>query len=304
MAGTATVTGEEDLRPLVRWTADEPDPPRVLLRCEHDTSPVSAPSGATVVRLGGCAGGLTAASYLEVVAAGAAHLGVLTSGCPGAGRVENEVGEADRLLGAWPGHARVRCEVPQHDWRRAQLYDIHRLPVSRRSLFTFAPATPRWAADISAGERERVLAAMRRLAGTEIPPALRGLAAPAADLVAAGCSACGVCVRACPSGALRLDRGEPDGVGAFTLVSSAARCDDCGRCVSLCPSQVLVKRGQASWARLVENALTTVGTGESRRCVSCGASFVDDSPGDRCPLCAFRLDHPFGSHLPMPAHEH
>lgn len=300
-SAAAAATGEDDLGPLVRWTADEPEPPRILLRCEHDASPVTAPPGAMVVHLGGCAGALTAASYLEVVAAGAAGLGVLVSGCPALDRVEREVEAADRLLGVWPDCPMVRCEAPRQDWRRAQVHDIHRLPVSRRGLLTFALPAPRWAAGVSAGERARLLAVLRRLSGTGIPPALRSLAAGAADLVAPACSACGVCVRACPNGALRLDRAEAAPGGEFTLVSAVAKCDDCGRCVALCPSHTLAKRGQADWAQLLEGRLATVGAGSARRCMSCGATFVDSGSADRCPLCAFRLANPFGSYLPASA---
>jgi ferredoxin len=105
-------------------------------------------------------------------------------------------------------------------------------------------------------------------------------------------------VRACPTGALRLDQpGSP--AGTFALLSSVSLCLDCGRCVALCPSGVLTRTGQVDWARLVDDTSETVGTGSVRQCEICGGNFAHGEPSRYCPPCRFRIEHPFGSRSPQ-----
>ena len=61
------------------------------------------------------------------------------------------------------------------------------------------------------------------------------------------CTACGLCERACPSGAIRMRRGRP----AWNLACSA-----CNRCINICPERAI----QTSNARLVLVLGTNVAT--------------------------------------------
>lgn len=97
----------DNLTALLRWLGDQATGSRVELVCAHERRPVRAPSDVFVVRLDGCAGELSAASYLELAAAGAAVV-VSTAQCPQAERTATSVAAANRLLGTWPGAPRER----------------------------------------------------------------------------------------------------------------------------------------------------------------------------------------------------
>lgn len=295
-----TNNDKDDLTSLLRWLADQPDRPNVGLVCSHEAGPVWAPSDALVVRLDGCAAELSAASYLEAAAGGVAQLTVLASVCPRVERIGTTIAEANRLLSAYPGVRLVVCKTErERRHRRAHVYDMHRLPVSRRRLLFLARLDHSWVPDVCAEQRARSLAALRHLASNGVSPsATHELPAPSAALVATECTACGVCVRACPTGALRLDQTDSD-AGAFTLKSLVSRCVDCGRCVALCPSGVLVRTGQVDWAQLLDDTFETVATGSVRRCAHCGGNFADSEASQYCPPCLFRMENPFGSRGPV-----
>lgn len=287
----------DDLTALLRWLGDQAMGSRVELVCAHERRPLRAPSDVFVVRLDGCAGELSAASYLELAAAGAAVV-VPTTKCPQAERTATSVAAANRLLGAWPGTPRISAEIDeQQRSRRARVYELKRLPLSRRRLLFLGGLDHCWVPDVHLDQRSRVVAALQCLNRRGwAPSATEEPLWPCASLEATGCTACGVCVRVCPTGALTLQQGD-SGSGLFALEHKASRCDDCGRCVALCPTSALIRTGQGNWASLLDETSRTLATGAVRRCARCGASFAEPDPGRYCPPCAFRLANPFGSRL-------
>lgn len=142
-------------------------------------------------------------------------------------------------------------------------------------------------------EHERELFALELLAGGAIPPAIRSLPATSATLSASGCTACGVCTRACPEGALAIERSED----AFTLREAVRACIDCGECVRLCPENVLGRTGSASWGDVVDDRSIVVEQGPARTCARCRANFRPTGDEEHCPTCIFRLANPFGSQM-------
>jgi ferredoxin len=177
------------------------------------------------------------------------------------------------------------------------VYALGRLPVSRRRLLMLRHLDHCWIPEVTAEQRTRMLAALRQLCGKEPAPGLREMAAPCALLSAQDCTACGVCVRACPTKALSIERSDT-APGAFALKSLLSRCDDCGRCVALCPPAVLVRLGQVDYARLLDESAHTVTSNRARLCAHCGGSFAASSSARWCPPCSFRLENPFGSRRP------
>lgn len=300
-AAAGTTRPDDDLSPLLRWLGDQPDARKVWLVCRDGARSVHAPPEVTVVRLPGCAGELTAASYLEAAAAGATlglELKVLVCSCPQAWRIGASVALASTLLAAWPGGPTVSCNAAEKGHRRARVNDISRLALSRRRLLMLSRLDHVWMPDVKRDQRCRTLAALRCLR-TKLgsPEALSELDAPSALLVAAGCTACGVCVRACPSGALCIHQAGT-GAGGFALSVSLASCVDCDRCLELCPSGTLTKIGQAAWARLIDDESEVVAVGSTDRCSHCGGVFAGGAGGSLCPLCRFKMENPFGSRMP------
>lgn len=123
--------------------------------------------------------------------------------------------------------------------------------------------------------------------------ALDGQGCPMGSVALAGtCTACGACVSACASGALRLHR---DAVAA-TLLARPDLCSACGACAAACPEQVLgVRRGVGPG--IPAGAETVLARDTAVSCRRCGAplgtlAFLARSrPGaDRlCASCAAPL---------------
>jgi hypothetical protein len=150
----------DDLTALLRWLGDQATGSRVELVCAHERGSVRAASDVFVVRLDGCVGELSAASYLELVAAGAAVV-VRTAQCPEAERTATSVAAANRLLGAWPDAPRVNAWTDeQRRHRRARVYELGQLPLSRRRLLFFARLDNLWMPEVNLDQKSRVVVAL------------------------------------------------------------------------------------------------------------------------------------------------
>lgn len=112
-------------------------------------------------------------------------------------------------------------------------------------------------------------------------------------LGATGCTACGVCVQACPHHALELRH---DASGS-QLWQNAQECRGEQRCVQLCPVQALWVQGPMRLVDVLDEPQRRLGVVSSARCVRCGAPHPA-SEGNTCQVCAYRLAHPFGSTMP------
>lgn len=119
-------------------------------------------------------------------------------------------------------------------------------------------------------------------------------------LTTEGCVACGVCVQACPTGALQMHI-----VGGISeLFQDGDLCRGQRKCVELCPHDVLKATGTADAAQVAEAPVTTLAQVDVVVCPKCQAPHPA-SEGSLCKLCAFRQRSPFGSVLPpgVPLHQ-
>lgn len=167
----------------------------------------------------------------------------------------------------------------------------------------FARPDPSAAPDAHASEHARLVAAMTTLlAGAPRPADPPG---PGILLRAGrgerqtGCTACRVCVSTCPEGALDL-RLRDD---VATLSLAPARCSGCRLCLDACPEDVLTLWRPARWSEQLQGeAAIPLATVHTSVCDRCGVRFAGRAD-DVCEVCAFRIDRPFGSHLPPAARE-
>lgn len=285
-------------RALLRWLAAHDTPERVLLACTDAPVPRVA-RRTVVVRLEGCVRDVGVGLPAQLLASGVGAVEVLP--CPAAPE------EAAAHVAAWaavlpdgvapftaPRRARVRPEV----------LVLGQIPLPRRTLLGLGlrDTTP---LDLDLDDAGRTLEALRMLeaSGRAVPrgapaePAetagAPAAAAAAARLLVDGCTACGVCVRACPHDALVLDHAD----GVSTLTHLREQCRSELECVRLCPVDAYSTTGPLPLAELLEEPVVTLAQLRTAACERCGARHPADE-GALCTTCRYREGNAFGSALP------
>ncbi len=246
-------------RRLLAWAAaTRPD---IVLLCDHSAAP-RLPRTHTPLRLNSCVGELPDYMVPELLVAGAASVALACT-------ARTEVLDALPLASMPEGPVLLAAaEVPADE-----------APLPRRALLGAAPAV---AIDTDASADVRLADALRALGVGYDRPTM------ANDLHSDGCTACGVCVLACPDGALSLV-----GEGTTALVHDRTACTSCQRCVRLCPPSVLSSAGAVSLRTLTNVPQVTLEAVPTAHCAKCGQLFRSSEPG-LCPTCAFRRAQPFG----------
>ncbi len=98
--------------------------------------------------------------------------------------------------------------------------------------------------------------------------------------IAPGCTACEVCARACPTGALQI---EESGAG-WALTFKFARCVACGLCLEACQPRVLRYANAMNNLAAAREAVTLHALGK-QRCGRCDRFFISPQPEELCPVC-------------------
>ncbi|AQP45227.1 4Fe-4S binding protein [Tessaracoccus flavus] len=159
-------------------------------------------------------------------------------------------------------------------------------PARRRALFGLGSTTPAPSGTLA----ERLAAALSRL------PLTLEAESPAARLrITRDCTACGLCARSCPHGALGF--AVVEGVAAIHHKLDACQGD--GTCVAVCPEDAIVRDGTHRWAEVRDHPVVEVTALPVLRCGKCNAPFADnsDTPSALCPVCRVTAAEPFGVHL-------
>lgn len=199
--------------------------------------------------------------------------------------------------------------------------------IQRRALFGLSKSSPtpqRWTPDVAATSHQRLRAALRELGAntasaveathvtSPVPPDSNAGAAtssavasehhdepmgPGILLAAAGCTAQGQCVQACPQEALQLvTEGETS-----TLTFDVSRCDGCRRCIDFCDANALHAHAAAPWSAVLEGEPKMLASITTRRCERCRVAFAPSGDETLCAVCTARRANPFGSSLPPEA---
>ena len=164
------VSEHDDLTALLRWLGDQATGSRVELVCAHDPSPVRAHRTSSW-----CASTAVPASCRWLLTwsslpPGAAVV-VRTAQCPQAERTAASVAAANRFLGVWPDAPRLSERTDeQRRHRRARVYDLGRLPLSRRRLLFFAQLDNSWMPEVKLAQRSRVVVAAAVLEPQRLGP--------------------------------------------------------------------------------------------------------------------------------------
>lgn len=314
---SAARDGEPDhaavLLPLLDWTSRQPEEVDLELACSEHPDPGQGPRGRTVVVLPFCLEQLAPHLLLELLVVGADSVTAAIDGCAASGVVGDRYRPLVALL-AQLGHAdRLRFrESSARGWRRPVL-SATSMPVSRRQLFFLPEEARRPLPDTTATAHQRLVAAVQVLAGEAPDPTEAATPVPdgpALHLTSRGCTACGVCVLACPERALSIEAESTDDVAAYTQATDQpvpgvattlwlrpSSCSGCHGCVDLCPTGALSEHGHHDWSVLLDERWATLETFATVLCRRCGGRFPAGG-GELCPVCAFRSAEPFGTTLP------
>lgn len=292
---------DDPTRRLLDWLSSLDPPSLALLACGHaDLPPI--PAEAVGIRAGCLVdGGISLPA--QILASGIVAIEVVE--CPRRSaesqRQLKEWGEL--LVGIGPAIKRPR---PGFRSRRGPVFDLTAPGLSRRTILGLT-AGQGSSAD-PADDAARAIEALRILGdqGRTRPPRPAEPAAdapspevpadadhPAVALVAGACTACGVCVQACPHGALELLT-----TGSVTVLRHHA--DTCRAelsCVRLCPPGVLTAGGRLPLTELAQSPVTELATVITSRCQRCGTRHPA-AAGALCAVCDARAGNAFGSFVP------
>lgn len=349
------LTVSEGLESVLRWVARQEEGLGLELVCAEFPDPERGDRTRAVIRMSTCVAQVPAHEILEVLTAGA---GTVVVRCPdpagsaghvlpaarvlvSAGvdrlRIEDVAGTSalaaseptettspettppgtPRSKRKGPGASRTRGRIRKPVIR--EVLDAGQMPIPRRQVLGLGAGPMRDLPDQFQSGPRRLNAALAALLPAA-DPALDALNA-SVQLAAPGCTACNVCVRACPTDALSLrsfgappdvpddvlsgSRGsgsDPAAPLVTTLLQDPAACDGCGICVQMCPENVLEIRDRWDWSTVLAAAegqdLKPVVSLTTSTCARCGTRFPTTDPGSLCPVCTFRRANPFSSRMP------
>ncbi|MFT3944265.1 MAG: 4Fe-4S binding protein [Ancrocorticia sp.] len=258
---------------LLRWILAHDLPTKVILTCAHARELDPAKSELGVV-LQGCISHAPIGLPAQILACGVSR--VEWRPC-----LDDPAGYA-RIVDIWCGLTPdlVGEMVPgKKHFRHGDVIDLAAVPLPRRVLFGAADEGPLNLAD---DDQARTLAALRHLRErgwiseiADIPAAAAGI-----RLHVSGCTACNVCVQACPHGALELRAAVgATGQTLHSLIQNTERCRSCQACVRFCPVQAITAGAQHRFNDVLEGRRDLLTQVVTRSCTRCGAVYPGGGAG-------------------------
>ncbi|MBX3083628.1 MAG: 4Fe-4S binding protein [Anaerolineae bacterium] len=308
---TGALDGADGVYRLLYCASQLVDRENLEIACAHHPDPaVGEAKPDAVITTNTCLAALGASAYLALIAQDVRRLTVRLDACDqcplacNKPEIETAIQQAQTILSTLDNRARIEPVTAVKRSSRRSVLSVMNPPVSRRSFFqslTHQPAKgidPLFSADTpqlesiesAPRERRRLISVLRELA-TNPPDTPLTIDGFAQFSVSEACTACDLCVRVCPSGALQLNQDDV----SFALTFSPADCTDCGLCLKFCAADALHRTGTPSLAALIASEPQTLRTGRLVRCKKCASLFAASSEAQLCPACAFRKNNPFGS---------
>ncbi len=291
--------------------------PHLELVCaRHAQAGLGCRAGVTAIRVHGCLAGLGAGALLTLAAMGLESVTLRTDACAGCAwgklhaRLEEQIAEARQLLSAW-GKADLLAAAPTlEDPQERPLWDAHNPPLSRRDLFRLASRQGLTSlgralepAHTGAGrqpgrDHRRTQRAVEQLSPAS---ALHDPLLPAGKYawleISEACTACGVCGRACPTGALAFST-DPEET-KFQLTFAPQACTACELCAHVCAPDAIRLRPAPSMQQVFGAAAApALRQGALAHCEVCKSVYAAAPDTFVCPACSFRRKSPFGSRIP------
>jgi ferredoxin len=314
------VYAAKDPVPALLKCAAQVEARAIELVCEsHPNAELNLPGSEATIRVRGCLAGLGAGAYLALIALGLERIIARTDACTQCpwgslqSRVEVQIGQAQRLLEPWGRSGSVTCAAPASigGLPGRPVWDANNPPLSRRALLRLA-SQESWLAAARvmsfqdskvadsrlSPERRRVVAALAHLSAQKPArdiPSLESLGF--ADVsIAANCTACGVCARACPTGALQFQQEDN---ASYQLTFFPPACIGCEICIHVCAVDAITVGHQPSFEYVFGTDKPGVlYEGKLVRCRRCNMLMAAQLDSRLCPACEFRRENPFGSAMP------
>lgn len=308
---TGAFEGYDGVHRLLLCVSQIVDKARVELACSQHPAPHMGARGVdAVVRTTGCLAALGPSAYGGLIALGVEHVSARLDACADCPLAAHETLIREQIAGAQalPGvGARVTAAEPVDRPVKRPHYDVKDPPVSRRGLLGLVTGQvtraddllPRDAPQVEDGrsaprERRRLLNVLRHVPQSDplAPVPLAGVAflKPSGD-----CTACEVCARVCPTGALTIEKDDD----RFRLRFAVGQCTACNLCVDLCDANALAwDDSAATVSEMLDPEPINLHVNTLHKCKKCGARFAGEPDNGLCPVCAFRRKNPFASVLP------
>lgn len=159
-------------------------------------------------------------------------------------------------------------------WRQLLLYRVKQFYTD-----TEDPEAPEERKDPSAGSSGNPT--VKSKSGAPVP-ALRWTI----PQFSASCTACGICMRMCPSGALLRAPG-PEGSARFYMALLPHKCTGCGLCSRVCPVQGMLAPSPVRLSPVDRPILHAVA---AKSCSRCREPVPADSGSDLCDRCRAELE--------------
>jgi ferredoxin len=311
-------TGDNGVATLLAFVAGQEKRAIVELACALNPDKAQGPPQANlVVNTGACLAALGSSAIMALTALGVAHLILRVDFCQSCPLAQSRA-EIDRSIAQVTSLVRTDeslgppvtlLDTPRPDWPKRSVAAVKAPPRSRRDFLralTTTTETPKAVRQLMLlekpeGEKQPPTERRRLLKALQSIPAERLQSGPLelfqSTLLVADdrCTACGVCARACPTGALRFIADDND---HYLLSLAVGDCTDCGVCRNLCEPDALQKTGTPTLEDWLAEEPHIVRSGQLKRCKKCGTGYDSRSDSDYCQVCDFRLQNPFGSHLP------
>jgi ferredoxin len=272
----------------------------------------------TAIRVKGCLAGIGSGGFLALLALGLGEVIVrddACSGCPWGElktQIEAQVASTQLLLSAWGREKALQLSGPLEEQAlyMRPVWEASNPPLSRRDLFRLASRQGQLAAarvlsedhpntgKHASRQRLRILAAITHLpqpAESCRTLSLEGLGF-AVLTVSEDCTACGVCARLCPTGALQFTNQDDQ---RYQLDFDPRTCIGCAACMVVCGPQAIDMQTAPTFEQVFgSQEPVTLIAGDLAHCERCQAAYAARPGSHLCPPCEFRQKNPFGSMLP------
>lgn len=316
---TGAFVGSDGMRNLLTFISNMPEPGVLELACPCVEKPGKTRGDVdAVLATGRCLVAFGPSALLGLLVLGMPQVRMRLDACATCmvGSLQTEIEASIRtsqaILTALGQQQRLQAVVDSPD-RTANrpIHDANRPNMSRRNFFmSLRGATPQeqpGALLIDAEkhkpaepssipwERSRLLSALAQLAlmATDTPlPQDTGFVQL---VVNDACSACQVCSRSCPTGAIEIAHTPT----RYTFRFQSSLCTQCGLCSSLCPDDALQFAPIEHLDGLLTTEPSTIREGDLTPCTNCSALVASATGETLCPTCKRIANQPhhLGSRL-------